>query len=369
MTLAGMVLERPIRIRPVAVMLIVTTLALHRVLRAPSRGNSLLAFSSLGTIVLMRGTFHLVFYVGVFAAVVMLRRKYTRILILGALLPSLLVAALYVKHRILFGEYVVGGFYRGVNLSMMQMRQMDAASLADLRKSGRISAACPGGFNSHIDLTQLLRAGGISLPPQTGVPILDLPWKSTGATNWASTQAEVVGRECSRAGEVLRKAAPLSYEKAVWENLNRYSMPADRSWPFLREGMGNNADKLRTLNHTADTYLGLQIKPNQVSITVCVGLVISALAPLIFIWRQLLQFRARKKLTIYLPTSAVVAAFSLGTLIYTALVVILYSVGDHNRYRAEVMPLIWLVDTSACLSLVRLFRRRARRKTATPTLG
>jgi hypothetical protein len=54
-----------------------------------------------------------------------------------------------------------------------------------------------------------------------------------------------------------------------------------------------------------------------------------------------------------LSSERLLGCFVSGTLFYTAAIAILFSTGDHNRYRAEVMPLVWVIDAAAAAQLAR----------------
>ncbi len=347
---------------PIAVLLVVSTLGLHRVLSTPNRKNAFFAFAPLALVVLTRGTFHLAFYATTLAAVVLVRRKTSRAILIGALAPSLFAVALYAKHAIVFHEPVIGGFYRGVNLSMMQERQIDDRELQALQARVHMSKACPRYLHSKINLQQLLDSERLVAPPR-GVPILDRQWKSTGATNWSSTAAEVVGLECGKVAATLRLERPEAYPKAVLANINRYVIPADETWPFLRRGTHNNADKLRSLDEWVDRNLARQNVSGKRADMIDVALVLAPLSLVLYFfrWRRVAK-AAKPKKRIGLSSDAAVALFIVCTLAYTALVVLLFSSGDHNRYRAEVMPLVLLLDVAGVMTAFRSSWRAIRRR-------
>ncbi len=324
---------------PLAVLWIVAALSLHAVLRRPTARGALVATGVVALIALTRGTVHLVVLVGVLGALALARRGHARAILAGGAAPVLLVLALYVKHATVFGGLVIGGFYRDVNIAIMQKRHIDKATLARLERKGRIPPGCPAQIHPSVDLDGLLSAAQLPAPPLRGVPILDRPWKSTGWTNWNSSAAEVVGRACAGASAALRHARPDAYGAAVRENVRRYLSPADRDQP-LHGADGVKRSRLLALN-TASDRVALVVGPDEISLTVVAGLVSALLLPCAGAVRFALLRKKRKGRG--LSPELLITVFTAGIVAYSSIGVILYSWGDHNRYRAEIMPLVWVV--------------------------
>jgi hypothetical protein len=348
---------------PVTALLVATALGLHRTLARGKAVDSALGFGALGMLVLMRGTFHLAVFVATLGAVLLLRRKNAQTILRGALVPAICVMLVYGKHIGLYHGVVIGGLYRGVNLSSIHMSMLSERAIADLQKEGAISAACPRDIHSSVRLDLLLHRGGFKVE-KTGVPLLDDLTKSTGATNWHATAAKVVGETCANAAVVLHQRYPEIYGKGIKLNLDRYMHSSDRVWPFLREGDGKtNADKLRAWNKWVDEHIALDPAGERWSRPIFFGLVLGILAPLYSIARYLrLYFKAKKRGRIVrVPATVFVTTFIAGVVLYASSVVVLYSTGDHNRYRAEVMQLAWIASVALVITLSKAALRRARR--------
>jgi len=352
---------------PIAMAWIFAGLATHRTLERPTVLNAFLAIGAVANIALMRGTIHPVVLVGAIGALVFVRRHAARRILMGAAFPFLLVVALYVKHAAVFGGVVIGQFFRGTNLAQMQTQQLTAAELHAFQDKGIASRACPTWFTAYVDLDRLLANGKLIPPLPTGIPELDRGWKSTGTTNWNSTRAEFVGRACLDTGKSLREAEPHLYWHTVARNVTRFFMPADRTWPFLHEGEGNNADRLRRLNRIADAA-SIRVGPGRVSLAVIVAVILAYLIPLVAVLgvrRSRTKLRSRRRIT----SSMLTSLFGAGVFLYSGLVVLFASVGDHNRYRAEVMPLLWVVVLAQVVYGARVWYRRRRLSKARTRVG
>jgi hypothetical protein len=346
---------------PVAVLLVLAALGLHRLLCSGTRRDALFAFGAFALLVLTRGIFHLAVYLGILGGTLVVRRTWWRPITMGALVPTLLVCGVYAKHALLYRELTIGGLYRDVNLYLMQAPRIRGERLQGLRARGSISGACPFQFGADVDLDRLVRRGGLRVD-RSGVPILDTTWKSTGATNWHSSAARAVAEACASDARAIRAAFPEAYRASLRANVERYFQPAIATYPFSPAGTAN-AQRLLGLDRWTSRILMLR-SGDGTSWTVVLGLVLTAFAPFWFLGRWLrvvsrVGWRAGR-----LPSSACIVTLTTATLVSTAVVVILYSPNDQSRYRAEVMLLVWPVAAATLAAVSRSVRcawRRSRR--------
>lgn len=339
---------------PVAVLLILGGLGLHRLLRSGRQRDAFFAFAALALVVLTRGTFHLVFYLGVLIGAVVVRPRWWRPMLVGALVPTLSVGGLYVKQWLLYRGLFIGGPYREFNLYIMRAKQV-GDQLQPLLARGAITGACDE-LGPGTDFDGIVRREALAVPA-SGIPVRDTTRKSTRASNWHSDAATAVARLCVHDAHALEAAFPGAYQAAVEANVARYFRPIVTS-PDPEQG---DTRRFRGLIRWVRRTFMLRTHDGT-SWTIVLGVVLAALAPVWFLGRWLrivsrVGWRAAR-----VPSTACVAAFAAATVLSAALVVILYSPGDHDRYRAEVVMLGYLVAAATLAALSRFARLAWRRR-------
>jgi hypothetical protein len=337
---------------PVAVLLILVTLGLHRVLRSGARRDVFLAFGALALVVLIRGTFHLAFYLGVLGGVLAARWAWRRSVLIGALVPTLLVCGVYAKHALLYEEFAIGTRYRDVNMYQMQVSYIHGKPA---RADGNITGVCPVGVSQYTNLDALVRRGGLSVK-HSGLALLDDTTTSAGFTNWHSNAAMAVCEACARDSQLIHRHFPNAYWAAVRENVARYVRPAIAGLSYLDPPAPSDAKALRKLKRwIRGTFMFAS--PGGTSWTVVFGLLVGSVAPMWFLGRWLQVVRRVGWRAARPPGVACIATFTTATLLFSAATVILFSCGDHSRYRAEVMPLVWIVVVATLAALSRFAGR------------
>lgn len=327
---------------PITCLLTPMPLLLHRYLTDGRRRDALLFFSLAAALVLTRGTFHwlwfLLLMIGALIASPGARRRTLR----SAALPAALVAAFYLKNALLFGEPLSGEVYRKLNLHMMTVDALRPDLRDELMRSGHLSPV------SNIYFYTARPADYSRWLPElkaTGVSLLDLEAKANGRANWHHQSWPHIAELYARDARVVQALYPGVYWSSVWENAKRYFVPAWQTYPFNR-GAHPNASRLEALLEFTDRWVSGQLEYGEVG---WINLIAMAAALTYGLSRCAGPPNTRAPDDSRGPASITrgrrhtadraVFAFMLFNISYAAAVTILFSHGDHNRYRFAVMPL------------------------------
>lgn len=351
---------------PVAALLSVSALFLHRFLAEKRLRDAVLFFSLLATIVLVRGIFHLVWLLALLAGLLMFSWPERRRILTAAAGPTLLVAAFYLKTFIVFGGLVSGQTYQQINFAGMTISHLPEKKRQALIKQGKVTPVTTAAIGDFTRLEQFEKY--IPQRAPTGIPMLDQPKKSSGYTNWQHASTADIGALYARDAAVVHKLYPKLYRDSVVSNLSVYVMVSSYTFPFGSDG-SKNEKKIRPLVEAHDHYFGGELERHKPALGLIVGFSLSiffALALSIrWLWRRRPALDAPRVLTV---------AFGLFNILYVSAVTILFSWGDHNRYRFKVTPFYcilfaMLVYALWCRRGLLLWPyRRLRRKATAPSV-
>ncbi|TWT41810.1 hypothetical protein RAS1_29330 [Phycisphaerae bacterium RAS1] len=348
---------------PIACLLTPMALLLHRSLSRGRRRDVFGFFALAAALVLTRGTFHAAWFTAVTVGVCFVVRRLRNVgplpstpgaalppalagkppvapgvrrTLLAAVLPGLLVAAFYAKNALLFGESLSGEVYRKLNLYMMTADALRPDLHDDLLRDGRLSPVSKIDFYTARppDYAQWL-------PPlrPTGIPLLDNESKASGRANWHHQSWPRIADLYNRDAQYVMEHYPSVYWYNVWGNLERYFVPAWQTYPFNR-GAHSNASKLEHSLDFCDRWLSGQVdyaRPGWLNV---LGLLAALLFGLLYVTMPSGP-RDSPDAARRCPRGAAgraVVAFMLFNIAYVAAVTILFSHGDHNRYRFPLMP-------------------------------
>lgn len=172
----------------------------------------------LALLALTRASYHLIFVVAGAMAVIAVAPKVTRRRVFVAVgIPVLVVAALYVKNEVMFGEPAASSWL-GMNLAHSLLGNQPDAVRADVER-GKLSrqALTPAfiGLNSY----------PFRHAP-TGVPALDRPEKSPGVNNYNNIAYIDVSRQYQKDAVTFIKRHPDLYLRTVGDAFRTMFAPA-----------------------------------------------------------------------------------------------------------------------------------------------
>ena len=123
----------------------------------------------------MQSTFHLLYYVLVVAGVIAMQRAQARQIIAVALVPFLLIFAVYAKNKIVFGQFTAST-WMGMNLAINRADSIPFDERERLIAAGKIS---PVALNRPFSRLEAYPEKYGQVPPQfADIPALSQAWKS-----------------------------------------------------------------------------------------------------------------------------------------------------------------------------------------------
>ncbi|MBA4368832.1 MAG: hypothetical protein C0403_14490 [Desulfobacterium sp.] len=315
---------------PVASLLSVSALFLYRFLSEKRLCDAVVFFFLAASIVLTRGIFHIAWLLLLVFALLVFSWPERRRILFGAAGPIVLVVAFYLKTLLIFGSLLAGQTYQQINFAVMTVSRLPAEQRQALIKEGKLTPVTTTSADSRTSFRKFDRY--IPKHVTTGVPMLDNQRKSTGYTNWQYGSVPSIGALFARDARVVDGLYPALYWQAVLENLRRYSFVSSFTYPFS-SNRSPNEQKIRHLVRAYDRYL----KGVTTFYQSAPGLIVGFVASLVFamtlvirwLWRRCPAADAPRMLTV---------AFCLFNIVYVSAVTLLFSYGDHSRYRFKVSP-------------------------------
>jgi hypothetical protein len=348
----------------VALALVWAAVFVHRFVNSGRGGDALVAFGLLGAVVLSRTLFHLLFLVAAIALVALLQPGRRRTVAVAAALPVVLCLAVYVKTLVQFDTFGATTC-SGINVARLTTHRVDPARRAELMRAGELSQfalTIPG------DLP-FKRPELFEREPVRGHPILDDPVKSTGYVNFDHAAYLDICRDYMDDAITLLKREPREARNGVlaatliyWRPAGQYyffSRPAERSrsrvWGIERVhaiGLGQ-ARRPRVSLEESVAPRGAADKLLGVAWLVVAGYVLTAW------WTARALLRERRSGTPRSPAN-VTCAFVVLTAAYVTLVGTFSELGENNRFRYLVDPLVFAAFAALAAEWLRQGRRRRR---------
>ncbi len=313
---------------PVMAALALAALCLHRFARSGRHDDGLACFGLLAAVVLTQSFFHLVFFLLaiVLGAALALRGR-RRAVRAAAALPLLLATVWYARSAALFGSFS-SSTWLGMSLAKIATKFVPPEELPRLAAEDpreAILAVEPfSPLGDYVGLTPM--------PLPTGIPVLDMPRKSTGARNLNHLAYVEISRRSLAATRAFVRRHPAEYLHGVVTSwLVYFRSGADSAW--LRD----NRLKVAGLSRWFDRLVYLQPEP-----------FVNRLGPSHIAWSilVLLPFvlvhavrSARRRLREGDAAGAATLLFLAFTVVYVAVVGNSVEIGENNRFRFESEPL------------------------------
>ncbi|HEX2063174.1 MAG TPA: hypothetical protein VHE80_02000, partial [Acidimicrobiales bacterium] len=344
---------------PVAVLLVVATLLAVRYAGSRRLADGILFFSLLAVVILIRALYHpvwlLVAGVGLLVLVLPSSR---RGVLLAAAGPLVIVGALFAKNLVLFGEPSSSTWF-GMNASRATTFQIPVKEREALVRSGELSVlALRDPFEHYSDYADT----GFGTPPAepTGHPILDEPVKSNGGANFNYEGYLGIYRQYGNDARASVRLRPGAYLRG---QVLAYTIYLNSPTDFFG---GPNRGRISALDSTWRTVAygqlpgGLTEGPREgtsplVSRAWTVGVFAGvALVAVIVSGAGLLMAVLRRRRAVDPPTVGMLFAWA--TVVYVTLAANTVEVGENDRFRFDVEPLLLVM--AACLARRAWLRRR-----------
>jgi hypothetical protein len=320
----------------VSFLLLIAAVALFRFARDLRPLSALLFFAALFALVLVRNFFHLAYFAAILAALAFLSPTRRRMVLLCGMLPLGMILGLYAKNWMLFGSFS-GSTWMGMNMHVITIHQLSAEEARRFVQQGVISPA------SLLDLGSPIQSYGayVSLPPRTGIPILDECVTSTGAANFNCLPFLQVERIYTRDGLALLRNYPVVYRRSLEAAWFTYFLPPgdfpffdqnrpkihtlDRAWNTLFFGQFREAHDRKELRRLAANGAGA-------SLALYTGLFLMLGLPALWMW-GLYYLITGVRLKTLDPAAAICIGFVLLNVTYVTAIANFLSSFENNRYR------------------------------------
>jgi hypothetical protein len=342
---------------PLATILILAALALHRYMISQRLFHALLFFSLLAMVVCMRSLFHLVWFLMLALMLLLCQRLQWRRVVLALLAPLAVVSFLYAKNLVLFGSFA-SSTWLGMSFGKMttfKLPEEERQALVDEGKISRLGLIRP--FSS-IDVYKEY----VPMPDKTGIPVLDQEKKTKGHPKYNSNYNNLIFVDISKL--YLRDALwvlwnrPGTYLRTVALALGIYFFPANE-YVFFQ---GNRQQMLawddfynkvlygQLLPHERRGWKSGYVTRHDLMRLSGIGffLIAGFVTFIICGWRLL-----RKGLSggVWDPGFRPTLLFIYLNVLYVSVVANLVEIGENNRFRFIIDPLI-LAGLGLCLDRI-----------------
>ena len=314
---------------PVAVLFCLSAVWLHRYVTGGQWLDGICFFSCLTLIGAIRGTYHLLWFVLIAGGLIWLLREQRRRIVIAMSLPAVLMLAMYGKNILLFGNLAFGEVLQQTNFISMATDSLDSRVLTELIREHKISRVFQVA-DSDLDPKQLTDL--IPARPRTGIAVLDEFRRASGQWNWNNLSFADIVRLAYKDAQYIFRHYPTIWARHILGNFARYFRAADDTYPF--NGQSRNALLLHPMLEFYDRITVGQYGRNGVPwiyllvLPACVAFGLYQVNP-----RSLLRFNVKDTAQ---RARRITLLFMLFNIAYGAGLTILFSSGDHSRYRAEV---------------------------------
>jgi hypothetical protein len=211
--------------QPVAAVLAITAVSLHRLVRREGRLDDALLFCSLLAIAaLTRSLFHLAWMLTCIGLVALALKPRGRRILLGAALPTLLVFSVYAKNWLEFGSFSTST-WMGMNLARLTTEPIPEQERRRLYQDGVISAT-----SLVPPFARLTHYPGQPSADASLHPVLREPLKSTRAVNYNHIAYVGISRAYLDDALTLIMHEPSRYLATVAKAWLLFTMPPSEYW-------------------------------------------------------------------------------------------------------------------------------------------
>jgi len=344
---------------PVMVALTVAAWAMERYICNVRFRDALLFFLALAVTASVRGVYHLSWFLLLASLVIWLTKQRWRTALAAAAVPTLMIAAFYMKNYAMFGDLIPGQVYKKMNYAEMVQQQAPDGAIERLTREGRIGRILeiPAVETRTDSYAEFVRQ-----PTPTGIPLLDMRRKTTGFDNWHSAWTATVADLYYRDAQVVDRECPGLPWLQIRQNLRTYLLPTTDVVAFED---ARNATRLRPFLDWYERITSGEFFADTDSDDDPIAWLNIFLLPACLAGGLIIAVRAFSKCgggTGESRARCATILFLLFNIVYDSAITIVFSAGDHNRYREEVAPFYAIllgVLANALWSKLRALRKAA----------
>jgi hypothetical protein len=327
--------------------LCLSALFLYQFIERNSLKSGIAFFSVLALLVLLRSSFHLLWFAGVVCFIIVMNRSNWRRILIASAIPFLIILALYGKNFLLFGSFSSSSWI-GMNLAEVALPAAPPQNLNELIQSGAISPIVKIPRLKDLDYYKQV----IPIAAKTGIPVLDQEYKyvplavleytqTTSAGNFNNLNYINISNQYLRADLYFMLHQPLSTISKVAEGTIISFIPASHYWLFSLENLNSirpidglytfliDGDILQPLINSKSP-IWFQNSVFDISWFILARFIISIL----FGVKLILNTKNNKSSKPFTIT----IFFLVSTIIYYTLVSNLFDFGENNRFRFDIDP-------------------------------
>ncbi len=325
---------------PLMALLCASGVTFHRFITRPTLAIGVGFFALLTVLLYMRALFHLGWLILLLAFAWWLLKGHRRMVLVAAALPFAAAFALYAKNWIVFGAFS-GSTWMGFNADTITLHQLSPEEHQKLVADGLLSHV--GLIPSTDPLVEF--HDFITLPPPTGIPVLDQLNDSTGRVNYNHPGYLLLHPYYLRDAKNILLHYPRAYIRSVVRAWFTYFLPTgdfpffdqnrpriarlDRSFNIILFGQWKEATNRKDLRRMEAGGSTAQL-PLYTGTYLLIGLPALFLCGIVWLWRDV-------RASGWNAFSAVLA-YMLFQIAFVTAVVNFLSCFENNRYRFPLDP-------------------------------
>lgn len=351
------------------VFLTTSAVALYKTLDRDSATWAAILFTLLAALVLTRGFFHLGWFILVIVYVLWATRNRRRMLY-AAVAPLTVATLWYAKNYFYVGAFA-GSTLFGFGLSNIGALTATPAELAPLVEQGVVS---PLALVSRYQNADVLFDRTTTEP--TGIPILDLPRKSTGHFNFNYKPLVAINEQYAKDSFAVIRRYPANYVIGLSISNRLFFSPSSMNEYFTDENRAAAKPFERIFNPLlygvpaesrllAQPHFGFD-SPYRLEVNTSAWLIVWSLLLVVLLWLRI------RRAFFHKGVDDRVALLTLGYLLYVMLYVYalgtLVELGENTRYRFVSEPFMAVASTVLATELVRRLAARWSRPKPQPAI-
>jgi hypothetical protein len=328
-------------------------------------------------VVIVRNQYHLVYFVAVFLLLVYFTKHNRKLVSIAGSVLLALILSLFFKNLVLFGKFASSTWIE-MGMGPLLLYQMTPQERDPLLAQGKLSGAWYAEINAPYFLNGVCIGGipissfkpYITMPPKTGIPILDQEFKSSGYVNYNHRGYLEAQKLYVNDLKCIMRECPKAYLRSVAIAWYTYFLPAG-DFPFFTR----NLPHIKKIERFFDSFLLGQFKYTEIrrslremysngeyfSILFHTGFFLVIGLPMLFLFGLLFLYRRVRQRTLDLP-QALLMGFILFNIFYGTATANFLSSYENNRYRFPMDGLFLVLFALAVDQLIRKIADMRRRR-------
>jgi hypothetical protein len=323
---------------PIAMLLCLSGLFLNNFLRKGRWRDALAFFGVLALVVLTWSLFHVAWLL-VPIVLLLLLGPNRHVALVSFSIPFVVCLTLYLKNFVVFGTFGSSSWI-GMSLARVTIGALPNEEVQALVSDGTVSSLAVIAPYSPVKAYRFVAR--LAAIERTGIPVLDKEMKSTGFINYNNLRYVGISEQYQRDALRVLRVRPRVLLLSLRESVYHFSRPASE-YVFLE----SNAAKIPKIDRFFDVFLYGQVRERDLAGAlgplkrqileggwfIVAAYVVAIVGGGTLLWQRL---RARK----LRRPSAVTLLFLWSTVIYVTAVGTILEIGENNRFRFVIDPLV-----------------------------